>query len=461
MQRKIYIAVVVFFLAFDFAKAQEAVDVLSGLIKFPSVSGKESEAAKYLQKICEQKGLYIRVFSESDSAYNFSASLFPLSDNKPNIILLNHLDVVPANETKDWKYPPYSGAVVKDTVWGRGALDMKGIAVMQLMALLKLKEKTGTDFKYNVTLLCLGNEESGGKNGAKIICDNYLDELKPAVVFGEGGVGLRNVIPGNAGKKVFFVSVAEKKSLWIKLEAKLRSHGHASMPSNRNANKIILNAITKVENNDPKIKFDRTTKTTFKKLGKLVPGFKGFILSHIYWGIFKPIRKKVLSQNEMLLPMVQNTFQLTSITNPPGALNQISAVSTAYFDCRLLPRFHEKPFTIKRLMRVLDPRIKLTILDESPEAEPTKPDHYYDLFSEAIKKVHSDAEVIPFLFLASSDNSYFRNKKVPTYGIMPLELNAELMQTVHGVNERIPVSGLNSGIEVYYNFFESLLNEKK
>ncbi|MGZ3899896.1 MAG: M20/M25/M40 family metallo-hydrolase, partial [Bacteroidia bacterium] len=140
---------------------------------------------------------------------------------------------------------------------------------------------------------------------------------------------------------------------------------------------------------------------------------------------------------------------------------QISGLSAAYFDCRLLPRINEKPFTLKRMMRVLDPRIKLTVLDESPEAEPTKPDKFYNYFSAAIKSVEPNAAIIPFLFLASSDNSYFRNKKIPTYGIMPLELNAELMQTVHGSNERIPLTGLEHGIETYYRFLKEVMDKEK
>jgi carboxypeptidase PM20D1 len=443
-------------------KAQEAALLLSELIKIPSVSGNEKPALVFLEKICREKGLNIRVFSATDSSYNFAASIFPLSDKRPNIIFLNHLDVVGIDDLKEWKKPPYSGIIINDTLWGRGALDMKGMAIMQLLALMKLKENNDlSNFKYNVTLLCVSGEETGGKNGAKLICDNYLGELNTAVVLGEGGAGLKNVIPGNPKQNVFFVSLAEKKSLWIKLEAKFRSHGHASMPSSKNANKIILRAINKVESNDSKIRFDNTSKIAFKKLGKLVSGFKGFVLGHIYWFIFKPLQKKVLSSNELLLPMVQNTFQLTSIQNPPGALNQIAGASTAFFDCRLLPRYNEKPFTIKRLMRVLDPRIKLTILDESPEAEPTKPDKFFNYLSKAIKMNYKDVEVIPFLFLASSDNSYFRNKNIPTYGIMPLELNADLMQTVHGSNERIPLNGLKNGIETYYTFLTQVVENEK
>jgi carboxypeptidase PM20D1 len=460
LKHKLVILLIVLFCNF-ILKSQSNITLLSELIKLPSLPGNEKQAAQFLENYCKEKKLHITTFTNGDSTYNFAASLLPLHSNKPNIVFLNHIDVVPANnDNNDWRHEPFSGKVINDTIWGRGALDMKGMAVMQLFALLNIKENYNLDsLPFNVSLLCLSGEESGGKNGAKLICDNYLSQLNPCVVLGEGGAGLTNVLPGNANQQVFFVSLAEKRSLWIKLEAKLKTHGHASMPTNKSANRLILKAINKVENNEPKIKFDHTTKIAFKQLGKLIPGFKGFLLGHIYWVIFKPIRYKALKQNDLLLPMVQNTFQLTKIYNTPGALNQIPNSASAYFDCRLLPRFGEKPFAIKRLMRTLDPRIKLSIIDESPEAEPTKPDVFFDKLKMALKKVYEGSETIPFLFLASSDNSYFRNKNIPTFGIMPIMVSEAQMQSVHAANERIAINQLNKGSEVYVTFLKTVFKK--
>lgn len=441
-------------------KAQDATTLLSEYIRIPSVSGNEKKAAQYLEQKCEELGFEIREYSTSDSSYNFSVSIFPPELHKPNIVFLNHIDVVTVDDSLNWKYPPYSGLIINDTIWGRGAIDMKGMAIMQLMALIKLKNEWKNiepkNIPYNVTMLCVSGEETGGKNGAAIITEKYMNQLNATVVLGEGGAGLRQVIPGKPNQQVFFVSLAEKKGLWFKLEAKLRSHGHASVPSEKSANKVIVHAINKIENSPPSIKFDHTSKLMFRRLGELTGGTQGFVLKHISWLIFKPFRRKILEQNELLLPMVTNTFTLTKIYNPPGAVNQISGSSEVYYDCRLLPRFNEKPLTIRRLTRVLDPRVKLTILDESPEAMPTKPDKYYDILQKAIRQTYPGSEIIPFMFLASSDNSYFRAKNIPTYGLMPLEMNRELMETVHGANERIPVSGLYKGIETYFNFVKNL-----
>ncbi|MDD3568280.1 MAG: M20/M25/M40 family metallo-hydrolase [Bacteroidales bacterium] len=60
--------------------------------------------------------------------------MYPLSFNKPNIIFLNHIDVVLADNCELFTYPPFSGTIADGQVWGRGAIDSKGMAVMQLLA---------------------------------------------------------------------------------------------------------------------------------------------------------------------------------------------------------------------------------------------------------------------------------------------------------------------------------------
>ena len=82
---------------------------LSEIIQIPSVSGNERKVAEKIIEFCRTQELYVEVFSKEDSSYNFSASLYPLSANKPNILLLSHLDVVPATDSAFWEYPPFSG----------------------------------------------------------------------------------------------------------------------------------------------------------------------------------------------------------------------------------------------------------------------------------------------------------------------------------------------------------------
>lgn len=445
------VLLIVCLMSFRAVSQTNSARVLSEYIKIKSVSGNEKPAALYIKKICEDFGLHTTVFSDTDSSYNFCASLLPLEKNLPSVILINHLDVVPVDEKGNWKHPAFSGTIDNDTLYGRGALDMKSLAVMQIFALKKIKETIAIDsVSKNLIVLFLSGEETGGLNGAaKIIKPEILTALKPMVVFGEGGGGLKGVINGKENELCFFVSNAEKKSIWIKLEATVKSHGHGSLPSSKTANRILLKAISKIENTEERIVIDRNAKETFKALGNIMGGYKGFILKHIDWWIFKPLRKKVIYSNEALQTLVTNSYQLTRIQNPEGSVNQVSQTATAYYDCRLLPNKSEKPFLLKLLFRIVDPRIKITILDESPEAEPSKLDENYKKMKTAIQKVYPTANVIPLLFPATTDNSYFRNAEIPSFGVLPFELNKEMVESVHANNEKIPVKAIEQGINVY------------
>ena len=57
--------------------------------------------------------------------------------------------------------------------------------------------------------------------------------------------------------------------------------------------------------------------------------------------------------------------------------------------------------------------------------------------------------MIPLLFPATTDNSYFRNAEVPSFGVLPFELNKEMVESVHANNEKIPVKAIEQGINVY------------
>lgn len=73
--------------------------------------------------------------------------------------ILGHLDVVPATE-KTWIVPPFSGEIVDDKIYGRGALDDKGAMVACMYAVRALAD-AGYKFKRRVRLIFGCNEETG------------------------------------------------------------------------------------------------------------------------------------------------------------------------------------------------------------------------------------------------------------------------------------------------------------
>ena len=86
--------------------------------------------------------------------------------SKKPLLLLNHLDVVPV-DAKAWGAIDPFGAVIKDgQIWGRGSLDMKGLAVEQMTALMELK-RAGIVPPRDIVMLSTADEEAGGGLGIR------------------------------------------------------------------------------------------------------------------------------------------------------------------------------------------------------------------------------------------------------------------------------------------------------
>jgi len=459
----------IFFVCFIFLSLQinaqtassiEPATLLSEYIKIRSVQGHESDAGKFLSNYCSNKGLFVKIFSDIDSSYNFAASLYPLSLGKPNIILLNHLDVVPAEDSVEWKHPPFSGEIINNEVWGRGAIDCKGLAVMQLLAILQYTESAKlNNFPYNVTMLCVSGEETNSENGAELVTENYIRELNPVLVLGEGGSGIRNAVAKDSSKVIFGISVAEKKSLWLKLEVNSESFGHGAVPSDLYANKKLLRMLIKLMDEKKYVKFDKLQISMFHQLGKMEGGLKGFVIKHINWDIFWPLVKKKFAEGEPLHLLVYNTFTITNISNPKGPSNQIAEKASAVLDCRLLPGTDSAKF-IRKMKNTVGPKIKITVLSSSPDASASEENIFFTALSSAIKTKYTNSEVMPILFPATTDNNYFRNKNISTYGILPIILSVEAMESVHNRNERLSVENLEKGVAVFKEFIKNVNQSK-
>ncbi len=430
--------------------------LLSRYISYESITGNEREAGMYLAGLAREKGLYVEVLTDDVDSYNFTASLYPLELEKPNIILLNHIDVVPPGDTSFWEHPPFSGKITDGYVWGRGAIDNKGMGIMQLLALSEFAAKASQiDYPYNVTMLSVSGEETGGHKGARIITEEYLELLQPLVLFGEGGAGLPGVLAGDPDRKVFGISVAHKRTLWLKLTIESATSGHGAVPPDAYAIQDKINALNNLYGRKKGIYFSDTTYEMFRKLGKLEKGLRGFALRNIRF--FKPLVMPAIRNEKLVYSLVTNTITVTSFNTPEGPPNQIPQGATAILDCRLLPGIETDDF-IRKIERIMDnDEITIEIINEGVMAHPSPVNEQYSKMEKAIKDVFPSSGVIPVIMPASNDNNFFRAKGVPSYGILPAYLEMELLESIHNVNERIPVDMLDRGTDVYMSLIRQFL----
>lgn len=140
---------------------------LSGMVKIPTVSGKGHEEEYHIEAYRKfLKKEFAEIFAVAEEIPVGEARLLRLPGNgskggKP-VLFTGHMDVVPAVDGKAWKYPPFSGEIAEERVWGRGAQDMKGPQCALLMALDGLL-KEGWRPKREVWLYLSCDEETGGE----------------------------------------------------------------------------------------------------------------------------------------------------------------------------------------------------------------------------------------------------------------------------------------------------------
>jgi len=437
----------------------EAIHLLSKYIQIPSVTGNEQEAGQFLADFCIANKLHVEVFNDEKDSYNFAASIYPLSLGKPNIILLNHIDVVSAGESNDWQVGPFAGVVNDSAIVGRGAIDCKGLAIMQLMALLNFNEiKRESNLPFNVTMLSVSGEETGGMKGAQIIVKDYLEYLNPVVAMGEGGSGMRGVLPGKPDEIVYGISIAEKTNLWLELTLKEKVYGHGASPGFSYPNKSMIEALSRLNHKKTKLKFNHANRLMFQEFGSAIGGLRGFVIKHANWVIFNPFVKSFIKKDPLYRSLLTNTVTVTNLNNPPGSPNQIAPQTRAILDCRLLPGTKKKSFIRKIKKALQEPRISIEILDEGPASISTRPDIFYHSMEESLHAYHptENVHVIPMLFPATTDNGFFREAGIPVYGFMPAEVTQQEIKNVHNANESISKEALNDGILIYTLFLKKL-----
>src|SRR5256884_6927529 len=139
------------------------------------------------------------------------------------------MDVVLASP-EFWTVDPFAGTVQDGYLWGRGALDMKGEAITQLMTLLTL-QRAGVTLKRDVIFLATADEEVGAGVGAAWMVEHHPELVQDAELLLTEGAPIR---PGPTGRIEYYgVGTTEKSPFWLEVTAR-GTAGHGSPPTPHN-----------------------------------------------------------------------------------------------------------------------------------------------------------------------------------------------------------------------------------
>ena len=138
---------------------------LAALIRCPSVTPAEGGALAALQAMLTPMGFAVQrpVFSE-DGTPDVENLYGRLSGNGPHLMFAGHTDVVPPGDEAAWTHPPFAADVAGGEMYGRGAVDMKGGIACFVAAVARHVEAHGAP-KGSISFLITGDEEGPSING--------------------------------------------------------------------------------------------------------------------------------------------------------------------------------------------------------------------------------------------------------------------------------------------------------
>lgn len=424
------------------AAEDEAVDLLSRYLQVDTINppGNEAIGAAFLADELQRMGISSEVVEFAPGRSNLIARLDG-GDAEPPLCLLSHIDVVTV-EVEGWDKPPLSGEVDADGyIWGRGALDMKSVGVVELLSMAWLK-RLGVPLRRDVILLAVGDEEVNNL-GIRWLAEHKWAEIGCSQLINEGGLGVKDAMV--EGVTVFAVSFVEKGNLWLRLVA-TGEPGHGSTPLPDSAPMRLLQAVDRLRGYDPKPTFHPELHRLLAAVGERAGGLTGAVLRSP--ALTRSLAAGQLMGNPLSRAILTDTVHITGFGGAREP-NVVPSEAWAQIDVRLLPgtRPEDKLAELKELVGD-EPYYRWEVLDQAAAVESPTDDPLFRAIVDNVQRAFPEAAVGPFIMMGSTDSTVVRPLGVHAYGIVPFELTQEELRGFHGHNERLHRDKLGRGLEV-------------
>lgn len=374
---------------------REAVAQLQRLIRFRTVNppGDERAIADYLLGVLRTAGIEAQRIDTAPGRSAVFARIAGSGAHAP-LMLLAHTDVVGVN-AESWSVNPFGGEVKDGYVYGRGAIDDKGMLAVNLVTMLLLQQEVtsgGVRLDRDVVFLATPDEESGGAFGMQWLIAHEPGRLNAEYAINEGG----RVRVAADGSLTLFLQVAEKASHTVTLTA-YGTSGHAGVPRADNAILRLARALASISDwvSDPAHGMSPTI---------IAGGSKSNVIPD------------------------QAVATLNVRTTPDERLADVVANLTRLVD---------------------DPGVTVAATEEGEYAPASPRDSaLFRALAESARAIDPDIVVTPYLSAGVTDSARLRKLGVKAYGVLPFPLTPDDESRMHGVDERVPVAAVGFGVRL-------------
>ena len=424
----------------------EMVGHLQALIRLRTVNppGDEILAARYLADVLSAASLSPVVLEPYPGRGNVVARLRGDGTGGGPLLLLTHLDVVPA-DPELWTHDPFSGDIADGYVYGRGAVDMKGMAALELQVVLGLaREATaaGLDpardpipgLRRDVIFAGTADEEAGGYQGIAWIVDHEPGLLQADACLTEaGGVSVEV-----GGRRFYPIQAAEKGFHRFEITVRGKA-GHASIPRADNA-LVVAGRVLDRLGTQPPMRATPLMARAIKAVQAALPGGPSGASA------IDPQTRRAIGA------LLRDTISPT-IIHAGTKDNVIPGSASIIIDCRILPGTTEASMETdlrERIGEDLWRACEVVTTQFGAPLEQPLPHPLFDLCAETLRRHDPDAVPIAVMAPFATDAKHTARLSIPTYGFSPLRLEPDepFLERFHGDDERVGLDALRFGLPV-------------
>lgn len=423
-------------------------ELLRDLVRMRTVNppGDEGRVASALQAYLSHAGLEASILVSPRGRPSLVARLEGPRD-RPALVLLSHSDVVPVEEGK-WRRDPFAAEVVDGFLWGRGTLDMKGIAVMHAVAAAELA-RSGRPRSREVIVVVAADEEAAGGEGARWLVDEHASEVgfgegrPPPEVLSEGSFGLAGMLP----HPVVPVAVGEKTAVWFDVVCKGEA-GHGGLPPRRQAPRLLAGAVTDI-GGFRRAQVHPVMRQQFAALAPEASGPGAVVLRALaspVGGALSGVLAAQMRKSSALGLLLSDSVTPTAVSAGYKA-NVVPAEARASFDCRLLPDTDVEEFVAWADRKARRHSGEVTNVVHAGHGPVTAGGALLEVLLQASRELAPGAIASPSLSPGITDLRFFRARGASGYGWCPLILTPDQLAGVHGHDERVAVADFERAVE--------------
>jgi acetylornithine deacetylase/succinyl-diaminopimelate desuccinylase-like protein len=428
-------------------------EILRELIEIDTspAAGRTGDAARAMARRLIDAGLPeadVRVVSVVPGIYNLVARYRGTGAGGRPILLMAHIDVVPASR-EDWSFEPFEFRELDGHYYGRGTRDNKAGAAMLVSNFIRYRQE-GFVPSRDLVIVLTGDEETTG-DSIKGLLEDHGDLVAAEFALNTDGGGgeLRD---GKA--TAFSVQTAEKVYLSFQLDVRDRG-GHSSVPGPDNAIYRLSEALVRLSKFAFPVRLNDTTRTFFDRAAENQPAAIARDMRALAREDDMDAAGRLAAESPFYNAMMRTTCVATQLSGG-HAENALPQLARATVNCRMLP--DDPPDRVEATLRkvLAEPALEMSRIDPptpSP-ASPLRPD-VMDPIEQLAAEMWPGTVVVPQMSTGATDGAFTRNAGIPTYGVSAIFAPIDDIRA-HGRDERVGVEEYHRAAEFWHRLVKAL-----